>query len=539
MKKKRIYIKDWLELKPYEKQTTTDAYYLKLCNEVKDKLINNHYVILNYYFDEEFINLLSCFLVSYFEDIISETNIWTSFVELHKELYNKPLPFYETNEYYEGEINEPDLIFLIWYFFNTLHEDQYIKPENRFFYEMAADIFEIFDEEYEYAPENEVLKKYYEIDEQETNFYTARNLIDAILFRTYLFYPDTLLDLEDAENEIIEEIDDKENIIHYFNENRDTQLHKVHTKLLSLKGKEWAAKIIGKEHPLYKDFLNISNKIHGFFLYKGQDKDNIFIEHIASGKKFNLTKKSFDYSDELTEIDTILFMGIVKWREEWWFSGIYFQKSFDADLVLNERNSVESRMAVSFLDFENENVDEVLKLQFNAFKEFNNGSQIAFMPTNEIDEFVNKYTEYYNESLNLTEKEKKAAIKRARKDGFFGSDDEATIDYSDSSETALVFFNPKRGVEAAIEVNSAFPLPENKYFNEEESTNHVMGLFTAKDISPELVFYCIDNCKENIPFFKEKEGKQLLKDIDFLLRFWKKDNYHTVPALTFAGSKDK
>ena len=539
MKKNRIYIKDWLELKPYEKQTTTDAYYLQLSNKVKDKLINNHYDIISHYFDEEFINLLSCFLVSYFEDIISETNIWTSFVELHKELYNKPLPFYETNEYYEEEINKPDLIFLIWYFFNTTHTYQYIKPENHFFYEMATDIFEIFDDEYEYAPENEVLKKYYEIDEQETNFYTARNLIDAILFRTYLFYPDTLLDLEEAENEIIEEIDDKENIIQYLNENRDTQLHKVHTKLLSLKGKEWAAKIIGKKHPLYKDFLNISDKIRGFFLYKGQDKDNIFIEHIASGKKFNLTKKSFDFYDDLTKIDTILFIGIVRWKEEWWFSGVYFQNDFNADLVLNERNSVESRMAVSFLNNQDEGVDEILQLQLNAFKEFNNGSQIAFMPANEIDEFVERYTEYFNESLDLTEEKREEAIKRSQKDGFFGTDDNETIDYSDSSETALVFFNPKKGVEIAIDVNSAFPLPENKYFIEEESTDHIMELLTSEDISKELVFYCIDNCKENLPFFKEKEGKQLLKDIDFLLRFWKKDNYHTVPALTFAGSKDK
>lgn len=32
---KRIYIKDWLRLKPYIKQTKTDIYYLKICNEVK------------------------------------------------------------------------------------------------------------------------------------------------------------------------------------------------------------------------------------------------------------------------------------------------------------------------------------------------------------------------------------------------------------------------------------------------------------------------------------------------------------------------
>ena len=536
--KKRIYIKEWLELKPYETQTITDGYYLKLSNEIKEKLISNHYNILSEYFDTEHINVLSCFIASYFEDIISETNIWTSFVELHQDLYNKKLPFYDTNDYYDNEINEQDIKFLLWYFFNTAQTNKFINPGNYFFSEMASDIIEILDKEYEYAPENKVLKKYYEIDRTESDFYVARNLIDTILFKTYLFYPDTLLDLHDNEAKLIEDSKDKENIIHYLNENRDAELHKSHTRLLSLTGKEWASKIIGKEHPLSTDFLNISKKIRGFFLYKGQDRNNIFIEHIASSKKFNLTKKSFDHYENLKEVDTIVFMGIAKWKDEWWFSGIYFQNDFNADVILDEKNSMESRMAVNFLDHQSEKVDETIQLQFDVFKDFNNSSQIAFIPSNRIDEFIRKYTEYFNHSLNLTKKEREEAKKRARKDGFFGTDDNKTKNYSEVSETGLVFFNPKSGVEIALAVNSAFPLSENKYFNKQDSTEHIMRLFFAEELSTELAMYCIDNCKTKLPFFKAGEGKKLLTDIDFLLRFWKKNNYHTVPAITFTGKNE-
>ena len=537
--KERIYIKEWLELKPYETQTITDGYYLKLCNEIREKLISNHFDILSEYFDNKYINRLSCFITSYFEDIITETNIWTSFVEFHQGFYNKELPFYDTRDYYEDEINEQDIRFLFWYFFNTAQTDKFINSGNYFFFEMASDIIEILDEAYEYAPENKILKKYYEIDKTESDFYVARNLIDTILFKTYLFYPDTLLDLLDNEAKLIEDSKDKENIIHYLNENRDAELHKSYTRLLSLTGKEWASKIIGEEHPLSTDFLNISKKIRGFFLYKGQDKNNIFIEHIASSKKFNLTKKSFDHYENLKEIDTILFMGIAKWKGEWWFSGIYFQNDFNADLILDEKNSMESRMAVNFLDHQTEKVDETIKLQFDAFKDFNNGSQIAFIPSNQIDEFIRKYTEYFNHSLNLTKKERKEAKKRARKDGFFGTDNNKTKNYSEVSETGLVFFNPKSGVEIALAVNSAFPLSENKYFNKQASTEHIMRLFFAEDLSTELAMYCIDNCKTKLPFFQAGEGKKLLNDIDFLLRFWKKNNYHTVPTITFTGKNDE
>jgi len=533
--KEKIYIKEWLELKPYEKPTITDGYYLRLCNEIKKKLINDYYDILSEYFDTEYINILSCFITSYFEDIISETNIWKSFVKLHQEFYGKKLPFYDTKDYYEDEINEQDVRFLCWYFFNTAQTEEFINPGNYFFFAMADDIIEILDEAYEFAPENKVLKKYYEINKKDSDFYTARNLIDNILFKTYLFYTDTLLDLLDNEVELIENIRDEEKIIHYLNEHRDAVLHSSHTRLLSITGKEWASKIIGEEHPLSSEFLNISKKIRGYFLYKGQDNNNIFIEHIASSKRFNLTKKSFDYYESLKDIDTIMFIGIVKWKGEWWFSGIYFQTEFNANLILHEKNSLESRMDVNFLDHQTENVYETIRLQFDAFKDFNNGSQIAFMPSNKIDEFIRKYADHFNRSLKLTKKQREEAKKRAQKDGFFGTDYNKKMNYSEVSETGLVFFNPKSGVEVALAVNSAFPLPENKYFNKKESTDHIKRLLMEENLSTELAMYCIDNCKTKLPFFKTGEGKELLKDIDFLLRFFKKNNYHSVPSITYTG----
>ena len=325
----------------------------------------------------------------------------------------------------------------------------------------------------------------------------------------------------------------------YLNENRDAELHKNYTRLLSLKGKEWVATIIGKEHSLSTDFLNISKKIRGFFLYKGQDDKNIFIEHIASSKRFNLTKKSFDHYDNLKEIDTILFMGIAQWKGEWWFSGIYFQNDFNPDLILDEKNSMESRMAVNFLDHQSESVDETIKLQFDAFKDFNNGSQIAFMPSDKIDKFIRKYTEYFNLSLNLSSKEREEAKRRVREDGFFDTNDKKSKDYTEVSQTGLVFFNPNSGVEIALAVNSAFPLSENKYFNKQESTEHIMRLLFAEELSTELAMYCINNCKTDLPFFKAGEGKKILDDIDFLLRFWKKNDYHSVPTITFTGKSDE
>jgi hypothetical protein len=45
-------------------------------------------------------------------------------------------------------------------------------------------------------------------------------------------------------------------------------------------------------------------------------------------------------------------MGIVKWMDEWWFSGVFVQTPFNAELVLDEKNSLKSRIAVDFLDYQ-------------------------------------------------------------------------------------------------------------------------------------------------------------------------------------------
>jgi hypothetical protein len=195
-------------------------------------------------------------------------------------------------------------------------------------------------------------------------------------------------------------------------------------------------------------------------------------------------------------------------------------------------------MAVNFLDHQKQETDEMLKKQLSAFKDFNNGSQIAFLPSGRIEEFYKGYFEFFNNALNLSEKEIREAKQRAKNDGFFGANDKHR-DFSEVSETGLVFFNPNSGSEIALAINSAFPMSSNPYFKEEDSEEHIMRLLMDESLSPELVNYCIDNCKTKLSFFKEGIGKKYLDDIDFLLRFWKKDNYHTIPSITYTGHKEE
>ncbi len=247
----RIFIKDWLELKPYDKQTITDIYYLRICNEVKRAIMSNKYSpVIEEYLNRKKIDMFSCFLTSYLEDLISDTGIFNAFANAHQRLYQKQIPFYDLDEYYEGEINHQDICFLIWYFLNTVQEEVFISPYNDFIVELAGAIMNTFDKAWENAPENEYLKSFYQIDENEEDYYVARRLIDNVLFKTYLFYPDTFLRLQKQEFKLIEYKMHDENILTFLNENRDNNLHDNYTRLLSLKGKEWVSELLGNNHLL-------------------------------------------------------------------------------------------------------------------------------------------------------------------------------------------------------------------------------------------------------------------------------------------------
>ncbi|MBN2613825.1 MAG: DUF3843 family protein [Bacteroidales bacterium] len=533
MKYDKVVLQQWMVLKPYAKQVPTDFFYLNLSNKVKQAITySGQLLVFKKFIDNEGINKLSCFLTSYLEDLISGCGIWNTFVRLHNQLYQKPVPFYDTEDYFEDEINPQDIFFLIWYYLNTVQKDKFISPFNDFIFITAYEVYDVFDSIWDDAPQNPVLKDYYSFKEDNTDFYKARNFIDNILFKTYLFYPDTGLDIIDEELRIIEEKGDEEYLQTMLSDNRDRIIHKVHTRLLNLTGKEWAVELLGEDHPLSRDYLDMSPKIAGYFLYKGQDEINIFIEHIASGREFNLTKKSFEQSGLLKEIDTIMYMGIVRWRGEWWFSGVFFQVDYNPDLVLDEKKSVESLKAVDFLSHQEQNVDDLIQKQHKAFLDFNNGHPIAFVESDKIDDFIKGYIDYFNASLKLSKKQKEKALQHSKKH----SSDEDEIggnDFSDISESGLVFFNPQSGVEIALSVNSAFPLPNNPFFNVAESEEHIMMLLMNDDISKDLVMYCIENCKSELPFFKEGEGRKYFSDIDFLLRFWKKYSYFSKPSISF------
>ena len=158
----KIFREDWLNFHSYTNSASSDLYYIKLCNKVYNIIdasvanSENQTLIIN----DEDIKKLSCILTCYFEDIISGTGIWNIFININKEKTGKILPFYDCSDYYEDEINKNDLKFLCWHFFTRLYENFYCySPEDKTMGMIADEVYNLFDGEFEDAPENEKSKK--------------------------------------------------------------------------------------------------------------------------------------------------------------------------------------------------------------------------------------------------------------------------------------------------------------------------------------------------------------------------------------------
>ncbi|OEK09861.1 hypothetical protein A8C32_10145 [Flavivirga aquatica] len=539
--KNKIYIKHWLALKPKDYSSNTDFYYLKVANKINANLNPSLNLTLSQFIEKDDILLLSCFITCYFEDIISQTNIWSTYKLAYKNLYNKKLPFYNIDDrYVDDEINFEDVAFLTWYFLNTIQQDKFINPLNDFILIIARFAMQILEEEYEYAPENKNLKTLFTFKNNDDDFYKSRKFIQLVFFESYLFFTDIKQQLDYEILDLLEEHRQENEaspglLMSYIREYTEDYTFNKRSSLLALKAKDWTAQLLGSSHPLYKNITNITDKIFGLFLYKSQNENFVNLEYIASGMRFEMTKKSFDHYEELKK-DEIVYIGLVKWKNEWWFSGNFTVSDFDADVILDQKNSADARSKVNSLNNPLE-IQEILNVQEKAFLKYNNNTPIAFIKSNEVEKFTSNFMDYYNDSLKLSIKKQKEAKQNTKDDGYFGTEN-TFKDFNSEEQEAIVFFNPKNGIEIYFDIINAFPDKNNPFYTE-ESEGDIMHLLISPEYSTEFVYYFINTYKDQLSFFEREPYKSYLEDIDFLLKFWKKDSYFTKSSLIITGKKNK
>ena len=500
----RISITDWLEYHPYNKEVSSDHFYIELCNDLQHEMfhsdVEDHLVGADYKY-------LSCMLACYFEDIVSKTGIWTSFIDEHHRLYGKYLPFYDMDGYERGELNLADIQFLIWHFCSNLSiYSHFVDPFSIEKTEIALAVCAMLSETSGQAPVNEDLKTALTLP-PDANIHTICERLDFFFFGCYIhqYYMITLL-----EEEILDVKNRKGTQKDLDNGRANILFNRVSPLLAQCSG-EMLAHWAGEAHPLYKNLMSLSKRKEGWFLYEGADVNYIQMKHISSGTLINLNHPDWEFP--LVAGKTVVRTGIVQWGNKWYAVGPVFQ----ATDPKNEKNAQKEKSlfasAASHLG--------VIKREEECFLEVTGNKRIMILDSKrETFVFIDNVWETYHLKYGMEIVDRKLFDVHS-----------ITFDVDEDLENMVIFFNQHVGMEFYPDIAQCISMEDNPYFNKNTDTN-IEELVLNEQVSSEFVFYLIKNQMiETEPISGEQGFHYVWTDCDFLLRYWKKERYITEPKL--------
>lgn len=155
--KHKIYPAKWMKRQPYTRQTNIDQYYIEIANRVLEVIDSKDSYFSFWQIDRERREDMAMGFAQWFQDVVSQGGIWTAFIRTCKKRYGRYLPFYpiDDEDYYDDEVNLQDVQFLTWHYIQYMHyADTVINPENFGVTEIAEEIYDILDSEFENAPIN-------------------------------------------------------------------------------------------------------------------------------------------------------------------------------------------------------------------------------------------------------------------------------------------------------------------------------------------------------------------------------------------------
>jgi len=123
----------------------------------------------------------------YLEDIASNLGVWESFVTLHRDLYGKDLPFFETgDDYCLGDPNIQDIKLILWLSTVQTREESIINPETPHLNKVSKLVFECIDDAFDEVHVNEQYYGFLYSAELYENFLVQRDILKWLYLDCYL-----------------------------------------------------------------------------------------------------------------------------------------------------------------------------------------------------------------------------------------------------------------------------------------------------------------------------------------------------------------
>ncbi len=386
MKKERIFQNDWLMFHPYRKQSSADVYYVQLANKIFEVFQTTK---LGLDLPIEDIKDIACATTAYFEDVISGIGLFKTFTRKHRELSGSPLPFYTINEdeYFEDEINEADIRFLLWHYLQQTQgkkNHSVMNPDNPSIHLVALKILLIFEKEYETAPENEQFKKYFTPECRYNEYFALRQAMQWLQWNSYLFYHQDL-ELSEILNEIKKSDVTNDNADAEIYNVRDSFVHNQPSPLLAMYPNEWLSEIITPSHPDYDLIRSIGRKKEGIYQFTGEIENYYCFRNLKTKEEIKATKDSIPENAPLKANQTIATTGFIRFNNEWWMTGAMATYSYTDELEekSSKNNDIPEEIYAEILNKTGNETLHYLGNKAELFKFFENVLETDIHPENE------------------------------------------------------------------------------------------------------------------------------------------------------------
>lgn len=326
---RKIYPAEWRKCHPGNMRADSDRYFAGIASRVAQTLAHSH--IDDAFPDGEDLREAAMRLTCYFEDICTGLGLWETVIATFKKRYGKTMPFHDTAEYYPGEPNLQDVQLLLWDIIQSFDPNRFINPENPGIAMAARDIYDIFDSEYDEAPDTPELLDYLHDPAMQTDFWQMRQRLEWIFMNSYI-YLRGYLDFEDELRGIsTSQLAEEKAYVTY--------LHYLFTdqhNLLQLTPPEWLAALSGQRIDI--DTTLFTNRCYSII---GNETDTIRVRDLANENEYLVEKYSFDeqWINKLSRSDgeKTIYMGLVRYNDKYFQNGTLLEiPAGDVDAILEQ-----------------------------------------------------------------------------------------------------------------------------------------------------------------------------------------------------------
>ena len=310
---KKIYPAEWRRMHPDGMAAGSDHYYANLASRIAQ--IVAHSGMDDAFPDGEGIKEAAMRLTAYLEDICTGIGIWKTLTGTCQRQYGKVLPFLDTTDYCQDEPNLQDVQLLLWDIIQSYDCDRFINPENPAITLAAKDIFDIFDSEYETAPDTPELTEYLHEPAMQTDFWQMRKRLEWLFMQSYinlrgrLNFADSMAEIsrrEHAEQEAYI------NYIHHLFTDR-------HNMAILTPG-EWLSALSGQRIDI--DASLFANRCYRIIAI---EDEAIRVRDLVNDKELSVEKISFEEKWvnglRLSTDANDLYMGLVRYNDKYYQCG--------------------------------------------------------------------------------------------------------------------------------------------------------------------------------------------------------------------------